>query len=70
MAHVYADYKNVDQKQLERDIDAIKETIGARTQEDFQHLLKLERWGRGSTISGFFLIFMVVFLYSASYGIS
>ena len=70
MAHVYADYKNVDQKQLERDIDAIKETIGARTQEDFQHLLKLERWGRGSTISGFFLIFMVVFLDSASYGIS
>ena len=56
MAHVYADYKDVDQQELERDIDAIKETIGGRTQEDFDHLLKLEIWGRLATIFGFALI--------------
>ena len=70
MAHVYADYRDVDQKQLERDIDAIKVTIGARTEEDFQHLLKLERWGRGSTLTGFFLIFTIIFLDVTSFGIS
>ncbi|MEA3228377.1 MAG: fatty acid desaturase [Campylobacterota bacterium] len=57
----YAKYEDVDQAQLEKDIDAIKETIGARTQEDFDHLLKLERWGRGATLSGFALIFLVIF---------
>ena len=35
----YADYRDVDQAQLERDIDEIKVTIGSRTEEDFQHLL-------------------------------
>ena len=62
MAQVYADYRDVDQKELERDIDAIKGTIGERTQEDFDHLLKLERWGRSATIGGFALIALVVIL--------
>ena len=57
----YADYKDVDQEQLQKDIDAIKETIGERSEEDFQHLLKLERWGRGATLSGFALIFLTIF---------
>jgi len=57
----YANYEDVDQAQLQKDIDAIKETIGERTQEDFQHLLKLERWGRGATLSGFALIFLVIY---------
>ena len=55
----YTKYKDIDQELLQKDIDAIKETIGDATQEDFDHLLKLESWGRGSTFSGFFLIFVV-----------
>ena len=48
----YARYEDVDQEQLERDIDAIKETMPAVGEEDFQHLLKLERWGKMFTYSG------------------
>jgi len=70
MTHVYADYRDVDQAQLEKDIDAIKLTIGARTEEDFQHLLKLEKWGRGSTLSGFFILFIIIFLDSTDFGIT
>ncbi len=70
MAHEYADYRDVDQAQLEKDIDAIKLTIGARTQEDFQHLLKLEKWGRASTLSGFFILFSVIFLNFTDFGMS
>ena len=57
----YANYEDVDQEQLQKDIDAIKETIGERTEEDFQHLLKLERWGRGATLTGFALIFLTIY---------
>ena len=70
MSHTYADYRDVDQAQLEKDIDEIKQTIGARTEEDFQHLLKLERWGRSATLSGFFLIFTMIFLDSTNFGLS
>ncbi len=59
MAHQYADYKEINQEELERDIDAIKKTIGVVTEEDYQHLLKLERWGRASTLSGFALIILI-----------
>ena len=62
MTDTYTDYRDVDQKQLQIDIDEIKKTIGTATQEDFQHLLKLERWGRGSTISGFALILLITYL--------
>ncbi len=55
----YTHYKDVDQLQLQKDIDAIKETLGEATKEDFEHLLKLERWGRGSTIFGFSLILAI-----------
>ena len=55
----YADYKEIDQELLQKDIDAIKETLGDPTQEDFEHLLKLERWGRAFTFSGFFMIFVI-----------
>jgi len=65
----YADYRDVDQGQLERDIDEIKVTIGSRSEEDFQHLLKLERWGRGSTIGGFVLIFAIIALDYSDYTI-
>ncbi len=60
MSAQYTHYKDVNQAELQKDIDAIKETIGEATQEDFEHLLKLERWGRGSTILGFALIVSIV----------
>ncbi|MEA3352777.1 MAG: fatty acid desaturase [Campylobacterota bacterium] len=59
MTNKYADYKDVDQELLQQDIDAIKETIGETTKGDFQHLLKLERWGRVATMSGFLLILVM-----------
>ena len=62
MSHQYADYKDVNQEELQHDIDAIKVTIGERTQEDFDHLLKLELWGRSATIGGFLMIAAAVIL--------
>jgi len=62
MSHQYADYKDVNQEELQHDIDAIKVTIGERTQEDFDHLLKLELWGRIGTFGGFVLIMFAVIL--------
>lgn len=46
-------YAQVDQKQLAADIDEIKKTIGQPTVEDFQHLKKIERWGRISAFLGY-----------------
>jgi len=65
----YTDYKDVNQQELQCDIDEIKKTIKV-TEEDFQHLLKLEKWGRYSTISGFTLIALVVIFNSFNSGIS
>lgn len=47
------DYSAVDQKALQRDIEAIKSTIGASTEEDFKHLKKLELWGRLAAFIGY-----------------
>jgi len=52
----YTSYAEVDQEQLKIDIEAIKETIGTPLEEDFQHLLKMERWGRIATFSGYGII--------------
>jgi len=52
----YTPYAQVDKEQLRIDIEAVKEEIGLPNQEDFQHLLKLERWGRIATFSGYALI--------------
>lgn len=46
-------YAQVDQKQLAKDIDGIKATIGKPTIEDFEHLKKVERWGRISAFLGY-----------------
>ena len=54
--HKYARYEDVDKELLEKDIDAIKESMAPPGEEDFQHLLKLERWGRYFTFSGYGLI--------------
>ena len=40
------DYTDVDKKQLAKDIDNIRATIGKPTEEDFKHLKKMELWGR------------------------
>ncbi len=59
MRETYAKYEDVDKEQLQKDIDEIKETIGDATEEDFQHLLKLKRWGKGASLFGLFLIVMI-----------
>ena len=69
MKQKYARYEDIDKDQLQKDIEDIKSSIGNPTQEDFKHLLKLEKWGRGSTLSGFFLIYLISAL-EISYGLS
>jgi len=59
---VYARYEEVDKEQLEKDIDAIKETMKPVDEEDFQHLLKMERWGRIATFSGYGLILLLAII--------
>jgi len=59
---MYTDYKDVDKEALEKDIDAIKETIGAPSCEDFAHLKKLELWGRAMGVSGYLFMGIVPFL--------
>lgn len=58
-SHQYTRYKDIDKEQLKEDIEGVKETIGTPTQEDFQHLLKLEQWGRVATFSGYGLVAVI-----------
>ncbi|MEN8251926.1 MAG: fatty acid desaturase, partial [Bacteroidota bacterium] len=46
-------YAQVDKALLAKDIGDIKKTIGKPTQEDFQHLKKIELWGRLSALLGY-----------------
>ena len=64
MAESYVRYEDVDQGALQKDIEAIKQNIGDPTWEDFQHLLKLERWGRAFTLFGYLLIALISYLES------
>ena len=66
----YADYKDVDKVQLGKDIDAIKDTMEAVSEDDFQHLLKLERWGKMFTYSGIGLIIVLSILEFSLGGLS
>jgi fatty acid desaturase len=59
MAEEYARYEDIDKEQLQKDIEEAKEKIGTPNQEDFEHLLKMERWGRWFTFSGYFLIALI-----------
>ena len=65
----YANYEDVDQAQLERDIDAIKKSLGHVTQDDYKHLKKLELWGRGATLGGFALIVVINILAVSDYAL-
>ena len=69
MAKEYAKYEDIDKDQLQVDIEKVKDSIGAVTQEDFQHLLKLERWGRISTFGGYIIIFIISLLEITSYSL-
>lgn len=55
----YARYEDIDKEELERDIDNIKETMPIVGEEDFQHLLKLERWGKSFTYLGLILLLVL-----------
>jgi len=57
--HIYARYEDVDKEQLQKDIEEIKQTMDPVGEADFQHLLKLEKWGRMATFSGYGLIALV-----------
>ncbi len=61
MQQSYTPYHDIDKEQLQRDIETIKATIGDPTWEDYQHLLKLERWGRMCTASGFILTVVIAY---------
>ena len=66
----YARYEEVDKAALERDIDAIKETMPPPNEEDFKHLLKLEKWGRMFTYGGYALILLITVLEAVNGGLS
>ncbi len=59
--HQYTPYNQIDKEQLRIDIEEAKATIGEATQEDFKHLLKMEKWGRIATFSGFAIIIYLAF---------
>lgn len=54
-------YAQVDQKQLADDIDEIRKNIGKPTVEDFEHLKKMERWGRLSAFAGYAMAWIFPF---------
>jgi len=58
----YTAYDKVNKEALEKDIDDIKEHMEPVSEADFQHLLKMERWGRFATFSGYGLILLLVLL--------
>jgi len=58
-SYQYTPYDQIDKEQLKRDIEEAKEKIGNPSQEDFEHLLKMERWGRMFTFSGYFMIAVI-----------
>jgi len=66
----YARYEEIDKDQLEKDIDAIKETMLPPNEEDFKHLLKLEKWGKRFTYSGYALILIITLLEAFIGGLS
>jgi fatty acid desaturase len=70
MSKTFARYEDIDKEQLQEDIDSVKETIGTPTWDDFQHLLKLEKWGRALTYTGYLLMFMIIVFNTSDTGLS
>jgi fatty acid desaturase len=69
-SHQYTPYDQIDKEQLRKDIEEAKATIGEASQEDFEHLLKMERWGRMFTASGFALTIAIAISEMSSGGMS
>ncbi len=61
-SHQYTPYEQIDKEQLRIDIEEAKKTIGNPSEEDFQHLLKMERWGYMFTASGFVILIAITAL--------
>jgi len=59
LTHQYTHYNDIDQAQLQIDIDTIRDDLSVVNQSDFNHLLKLERWGRTATAVGFIFILLI-----------
>jgi len=68
-SHQYTPYDQIDKEQLKKDIEEARDSIGEATEEDFQHLLKMERWGRMATFSGYFLALLISLMELSSGGI-
>ncbi|MFT7002797.1 MAG: fatty acid desaturase [Sulfurimonas sp.] len=62
VTYEYARYEDIDKDMLQKDLEDIKANLGPVGQKDYMHLLKLQRWGRASTLSGFFLIYVATAL--------
>ena len=60
----YTRYEDIDKDALQKDIEAIKETLPAVNWQDFQHLLKLQRWGWMATGFGFVMMAVAAVLLS------
>jgi len=68
-SHQYTPYDQIDKEQLKKDIEEARDSIGEASEEDFQHLLKMERWGRTATFSGYFLALLISLIELSSGGI-
>ena len=66
----FANYEDVDKNQLQKDIEEVKKSLNGSTYDDFLHLLKLERWGRAATLSGYLLVAIISYLEISSYSLS
>ena len=55
----YVNYADVDKEALKKDIEDAKASIGEASQEDFEHLLKMERWSRSFTFAGYGLLLLI-----------
>ena len=66
----YANYEDIDKDQFQKDIEEVKRAVKGSTYDDFLHLLKLERWGRACTFSGYGMIAVVSLLEVSSYNLS
>ncbi|ORU93694.1 MAG: fatty acid desaturase [Cycloclasticus sp. symbiont of Bathymodiolus heckerae] len=58
---MHVDYASVDRKQLAKDIDELRKKVKEPTQEDFQHLKKVELWGRLCAIFGYATAWIIPF---------
>lgn len=61
-SYQYTPYDKIDKEQLKIDIEEAKAQIGEPNEDDFKHLLKMERWGYLFTASGFAILIAITAL--------